>query len=160
MATRTIDNEKDRLTTILVIPLTTCSDRLPVYALMIAAFIPARSVGPGLGLQGLVLFALYVAGIVGALVAALVLRRTVVRGGGGAFMMELPKYQMPRLTDIALGLLQRAIIFLKRAGTIILSTTLILWALSSFPQAGPGQKQSEVSIAGHIGDGIHVLVAP
>ena len=160
MATRTIDDPKDRLTTILVAPLMTCSARLPVYALIIGAFIPARNVLPGIGLQGLVMFALYVAGVVGALVAALVLRRTVVRGGGGAFMMELPKYQMPRLRDIGLGLLQRAIIFLKRAGGIILITTVILWAFASFPVAGPGQKQSDVSIAGHIGDAIHVVVAP
>ena len=160
MATRTIDDPKDRLTTILVAPLMTCSARLPVYTLIIAAFIPARSVGPGIGVQGLVMFGLYIAGIVGALLAALVLRHTVVKGGGGAFMMELPKYQMPRLTDIALGLWQRAAIFLKRAGGIILVTTIILWALTSFPRAGPGQKQSEVSIAGKIADGIHVIVAP
>ena len=160
MATRTIDDPKDRLTTILVAPLMTCSARLPVYTLIIAAFIPARSVGPGIGLQGLVMFGLYIAGIVGALLAALALRHTVVKGGGGAFMMELPKYQMPRLTDIALGLWQRAAIFLKRAGGIILVTTVILWALTSFPQAGPGQKQSEVSVAGKIADGIHVIVAP
>ena len=160
MATRTIDDPKDRLTTILVAPLMTCSARLPVYTLIIGAFIPARSVGPGIGIQGLVMFGLYIAGIVGALLAALVLRHTVVRGGGGAFMMELPKYQMPRLTDIALGLWQRAAIFLKRAGGIILVTTVILWALTSFPQAGPGQKQSEVSVAGKIADGIHVIVAP
>ena len=160
MATRTIDDPKDRLTTILVAPLMTCSARLPVYTLIIGAFIPARTVGPGIGIQGLVMFGLYIAGIVGALLAALVLRHTVVRGGGGAFMMELPKYQMPRLTDIALGLWQRAAIFLKRAGGIILVTTVILWALTSFPQAGPGQKQSEVSVAGKIADGIHVIVAP
>ncbi len=160
MATRTIDDPKDRLTTILVAPLMTCSARLPVYTLIIGAFIPDRSVGPGVGLQGLVMFGLYISGIVGALIAALVLRRTVVKGGGGAFMMELPKYQMPRLTDIAIGLWQRAVIFLKRAGGIILVTTLILWAFASFPQAGPGQKQSEVSIAGKIADGIHVVVAP
>jgi ferrous iron transport protein B len=160
MATRTIADPKDRLTTILVAPLMTCSARLPVYTLVIGAFIPARNVLPGIGLQGLVMFALYLAGIVGALIAALVLRRTAVKGGGGAFMMELPKYQMPRLTDVALGLWQRAIIFLKRAGGIILTTTIILWALASFPQAGPGQKQSDVSIAGHIADGIHVVVAP
>lgn len=160
MATRTIDNEKDRLTTILVAPLMTCSARLPVYALIIAAFIPATSVGPGIGLQGLVLFTLYISGIVAALVAALVIRRTKVKGGGGAFMMELPKYQMPRVKDIAIGLWQRAWIFLKRAGTIILVTTVILWALASFPQAGPGQKQSEVSIAGKIANGIEVVVAP
>ena len=160
MATRTIDDPKDRLTTILVAPLMTCSARLPVYTLIIGAFIPARSVLPGVGVQGLVMFGLYIAGVVGALVVALVLRRTVVKGGGGAFMMELPKYQMPRLTDIVLGLWQRAMIFLKRAGGIILVTTIILWAFASFPQAGPGQKQSDVSIAGHIADGIHVVVAP
>ncbi|MEO6432882.1 MAG: ferrous iron transporter B [Sphingomicrobium sp.] len=160
MATRTIDNPKDRLTTILVAPLMTCSARLPVYALIIAAFIPKRSIGPGIGLQGLVMFILYLSGIASALVAALVLRRTVVKGSGGVFMMELPKYQWPRLTDIAIGLWQRAMIFLKRAGTIILFTTLILWALASFPQAGPGQRQSDVSIAGHVADGIHVVVAP
>ena len=160
MATRTIEDPKDRLTTILVAPLITCSARLPVYALIIGAFIPPRNVLPGIGLQGLVMFGLYVVGVVGALLAALVLRRTVVKGGGGAFMMELPKYQMPRLRDIALGLLQRAIIFLKRAGGIILVTTLVLWAFASFPVAGPGQKQSDVSIAGHIGDAIHIVVAP
>jgi ferrous iron transport protein B len=160
MATRTIDDPKDRLTTIMVAPLMTCSARLPVYTLIIAAFIPARTVGPGLGLQGLVLFALYVAGVVGALLAAIALKRTVVKGGGGGFMMELPKYQLPRLADVAIGLWQRALIFLKRAGTIILFTTIVLWALASFPQAGPGPKQSDVSIAGHIADGIHTVVAP
>ena len=160
MATRTIDDQKDRLTTILVAPLMTCSARLPVYTLIIGAFIPRTSVLPGVGLQGLVMFALYVFGVVGALVAALVIRRTVVRGGGGAFMMELPKYQMPRLADVAIGLWQRALIFLKRAGTIILFTTLILWALSSFPHARPGERQSEVSIAGKIASGIEVVVRP
>jgi ferrous iron transport protein B len=160
MATRTIDNEKDRLTTILVAPLMTCSARLPVYTLIIAAFIPNASVGPGFGLQGLVMFGLYVAGIVGALLAALVIRRTAVKGAAGMFMMELPKYQLPRLADVAIGLWQRAMIFLKRAGTIILATTIVLWALASYPQAGPGEKQSEVSIAGKIGSGIEVLVKP
>jgi ferrous iron transport protein B len=160
MATRTIDNEKDRLTTILVAPLMTCSARLPVYTLIIAAFIPDRTVGAGIGLQGLVLFGLYVAGIVGALGAALLLRKTVARGGSSFFMMELPKYQVPALKDIVLGLWQRALIFLKRAGGIILITTVVLWALASFPQAGPGEKQSEVSVAGRIASGIEVVVAP
>jgi len=160
MATRTIEDPKDRLTTILVAPLMTCSARLPVYTLIIAAMIPRRDVVAGVGLQGLVLFGLYVAGVVGALTAALVLRRTVVKGGGGGFMMELPKYQWPRFADIAIGLWQRAAIFLKRAGGIILVTTLILWALSSYPQARPGEKQSEVSIAGHIASGIEVVVSP
>ncbi len=160
MATRTIDDPKDRLTTILVAPLMTCSARLPVYTLIIAAFIPATTVAPGIGLQGLVLFILYLSGIVGALLAAIVLSKTAVKGGGGAFMMELPKYQLPRIADVLIGLWQRAMIFLKRAGTIILFTTIILWGLASFPQAGPGQKQSDVSIAGYIADGIHTVVAP
>ncbi|MEO8176011.1 MAG: nucleoside recognition domain-containing protein, partial [Sphingomicrobium sp.] len=160
MATRTIDDPKDRLTTILVAPLMTCSARLPVYTLIIAAFIPDRDVGYGIGLQGLVMFGLYITGIAGALLAALALRRLMFKGSGGAFMMELPKYQWPAFKDIALGLLQRAQIFLKRAGTIILLTTVALWALASVPQAGPGQKQSEVSIAGKIADGIEMVVRP
>jgi len=160
MATRTIDDPKDRLTTILIAPLMTCSARLPVYTLIIAAFIPDRAVGPGVGLQGLVMFGLYIAGILGAWVAALVLRRGVLKGGGGGFMMELPKYQLPNAKDVAIGLFQRAQIFLKRAGTIILGTTIVLWALASVPQAGPGEKQSEVSVAGKIADGIEAVVKP
>jgi len=160
MATRTIDNPKDRLTTILVAPLMTCSARLPVYTLIIAAFIPDRAIAYGVGLQGLVLFGLYATGVLGALTAALTLRRTITRGGGGAFMMELPKYQMPLLKDVAIGLYQRAMIFLKRAGTIILGTTVLLWALASFPQAKPGQSQVEASIAGKIATGIEVVVKP
>ena len=160
MAPRTIDDPKDRLTTILIAPLMTCSARLPVYTLIIAAFIPNRAVGPGIGLEGLVMFGLYIAGIAGALVAALVLRRGVLKGGGGGFMMELPKYQWPPLKDVALGLLTRVEIFLKRAGTIILGTTIVLWALASVPQAKPGEKQSEASIAGHIASGIEAVVRP
>jgi ferrous iron transport protein B len=160
MATRTIDDPKDRLTTILVAPLMTCSARLPVYTLIIAAFIPDTSLAWGVGLQGMVMFGLYVTGICGALLAALVLRRGVLKGSGGGFMMELPKYQWPLLKDVAIGLLTRAEIFLKRAGTIILGTTVILWALASIPQAGPGQKQSEVSIAGHVANGIEAVVRP
>ena len=160
MATRTIDDPKDRLTTILVAPLMTCSARLPVYTLIIAAFIPNTSVGPGIGLQGLVMFGLYICGIAGALLAAFVLRRGVLKGRGSGFMMELPKYQWPPLKDVLIGLLTRVEIFLKRAGTIILGTTIVLWALASMPQAAPGQKQSEVSVAGHIADGIETVVKP
>ena len=160
MATRTIDDPKDRLTTILVAPLMTCSARLPVYTLIIAAFIPDRTVGYGVGLQGLVMFGLYITGIAGALLAALVLRRGVLKGSGGGFMMELPKYQWPSAKDVAIGLLTRAQIFLKRAGTIILGTTVVLWALASFPQAKPGESQVEASIAGKIADGIEVVVRP
>ncbi len=160
MATRTIDDPKDRLTTILVAPLMTCSARLPVYTLIIAAFIPNTRVVWGVGLQGLVMFGLYICGITGALVAALVLRRGVLKGAGNGFMMELPKYQWPPLKDLVIGILTRAQIFLKRAGTIILGTTILLWALASVPQAGPGEKQSDVSIAGKIGAGLEVLVKP
>ena len=160
MATRTIDDPKDRLTTILIAPLMTCSARLPVYTLIIAAFIPNTRLSWGVGLQGVVMFGLYITGILGALLAALVLRRGVLKGSGSGFMMELPKYQWPPLKDVALGILQRAQIFLKRAGTIILGTTIILWALASFPQAKPGESQVEASIAGKIASGIEVVVKP
>ncbi len=160
MATRAIADPKDRLTTILIAPLMTCSARLPVYAVIIAAFIPARTIGGSIGLQGLVLFTLYVAGIVGAFFAALVLRRTVTRGDASGFIMELPKYQLPPLRDLAIGLWQRAWIFLRRAGTIIFTVTVVLWLLLSFPQAAPGKSQSEASIAGHIASGLEVVVKP
>src|SRR6476469_9443903 len=160
MATRTIDDPKDRLPTILVAPLMTCSARLPVSTLMIAAFIPDTRLAPGICLQGLVMFVLYICGITGALLAAFVLRRGVLKGGGGGFMMELPKYQWPLLKDLVIGILTRVEIFLKRAGTIILGTTIILWALASIPQAAPGQRQSDVSIAGKIGRGIETVVRP
>jgi ferrous iron transport protein B len=160
MATRTISDPKDRLTTILIAPLMTCSARLPVYGLIISAFIPVRTVGPGIGLQGLVLFLLYVAGIVGAMVAAWALRLTVAKGTSGGFLMEMPKYQFPRPQDLLIGLWQRAVIFLKRAGTIILMTNIVLWVLASFPHAPAGVKQSEYSIAGRIAGGINILVAP
>ncbi|MET0239314.1 MAG: ferrous iron transporter B [Sphingobium sp.] len=162
MATRTISDPKDRLTTILIAPLMTCSARLPVYALIIAAFIPARQVWGGIGLQGLVMFILYVAGIVGAFVAALALRMTVTKGGGGGFLMELPKYQMPLLRDIALGLWQRAVIFLKRAGTIIFVTTVVLWVLLSYPKApeGSGISPIKYSAAGRIAAVIEPVLEP
>ncbi|RED17156.1 ferrous iron transporter B [Parasphingopyxis lamellibrachiae] len=162
MATRTIADPKDRLTTILIAPLMTCSARLPVYAIIIAAFIPNSSVGPGIGLQGLVLFGLYISGIVGAMIAALVLRRTVAKGAAASFIMEMPKYQLPLLRDLALGLWQRAWIFLKRAGTIIFVTTIVLWGLLSFPQAPEDSplSQTEYSIAGRVADGLHVVMAP
>ncbi|KQM64384.1 iron transporter FeoB [Sphingomonas sp. Leaf17] len=162
MATRTIDDEKDRLTTILIAPLMTCSARLPVYTIIIAAFIPDRRVLPFVGLQGLVLLGLYVMGIAGAFVAALVLRRTVTKGASSGFMMEMPKYQWPRLRDVLLGLWQRAVVFLKRAGTTIALTTIVLWALLSFPKPPEGSAVSPVnySIAGRIANGLEVVVRP
>jgi ferrous iron transport protein B len=160
MATRAIADPKDRLTTIQIAPLMTCSARLPVYAVIIAAFIPHRTVGWGVGLQGLVLFGLYVAGIIGAFCVALVLRSTVTKGSASGFIMELPKYQWPPLRDILLGLWQRAWIFLRRAGTIIFTVTVVLWLLLSFPKAGPGERQVDASFAGHIANGLHVVLEP
>ena len=160
MATRSITDPKDRLTTILIAPMMTCSARLPVYAVIIAAFIPNTNLGGGIGLQGLVLFALYVAGIVGAMVVALVLRRSVTKGAASGFIMELPKYQLPTVKDLALGLFQRAWIFVRRAGTMIFSVTVILWLLLNFPRAEAGQDQVNASIAGKLANGLAVVVEP
>lgn len=161
MATRAIPDEKDRLTTILIAPLMTCSARMPVYALVIGAFIPARDVGgTPVGLQGLVLFGLFLSGIVGALLVAYVLRRSVTRGNAAGFMMEMPRYQWPRARDVAIALWQRAWIFLRRAGTIIAMTTVVLWLLLSFPKAPVGQSQVEYSVAGRIASGLEVVVEP
>jgi ferrous iron transport protein B len=160
MATRSISDPKDRLTTILIAPLMTCSARLPVYAVIIAAFIPNRSVGAGVGLQGLVLFSLYLFGIVGAMAVALVLRRSVTKGKASGFIMELPKYQMPTIKDLALGLWQRAWIFLRRAGTIIFTVTIVLWLLLNFPRAAPGEDQVDASLAGHLANGLAVVLEP
>ncbi len=160
MATRTIDDPKDRLTTMLIAPLMTCSARLPVYTIIIAAFIPARAVFGGVGLQGLVLLGLYVGGVVSAMLVALVLRRTVTKSTGAGFMMEMPRYQWPVLRDLVLGLWQRVLIFLRRAGTLIAGTSLILWLLLSFPRALPGQSQTDASIAGHMANGLAVVLKP
>lgn len=160
MATRSIADPKDRLTTILIAPLMTCSARLPVYAVIIAAFIPNDSIGGGIGLQGIVLFVLYIAGIVGAMLVALVLRGSLTKGAASGFIMELPKYQLPRLQDLAIGLWQRAWIFLRRAGTIIFMVTVVLWLMLSFPKAAPGESQVDASIAGKLANGLAVIVEP
>ncbi len=162
MSTRTIADPKDRLTTILIAPLMTCSARLPVYTLIIGAFIPNRNVGAGIGLQGLVLFGLYVAGIAGALIAAAVLRMSVAKGKSSGFLMELPKYQMPLLRDVLIGLWQRAAIFLKRAGTIIFGTTVVLWLLLSYPKPPEGSdvRAVDYSAAGRVAHAIEPLVRP
>jgi ferrous iron transport protein B len=138
----------------------TCSARLPVYAVIIAAFIPARSVGWGIGLQGLVLFALYVVGVVGAMIVALILRRSITKGAASGFIMEMPKYQLPRVKDMSIALFQRAWIFLRRAGTIIFMVTVVLWVLLNFPRAGEGQNQVDASIAGKLANGLAVVVEP
>ncbi|HMT40227.1 MAG TPA: ferrous iron transporter B [Sphingorhabdus sp.] len=162
MATRSIMDQKERLATILIAPLMTCSARLPVYTVIIGAFIPSAAVGPGIGLQGLVLFALYISGIVGAMLAAAVIQRFVTQSRGGSFLIEMPRYQLPRIRDIALGLWQRALVFLRRAGTIIFVATIVLWALLSFPKVPVGSSESQVeySAAGRIASVIEPAVEP
>ncbi len=163
MATRSIANPRDRLVTILIAPLMTCSARLPVYALLIGAFIPERTVWGGIGLQGLVLFALYMAGIVAAMGVAWVLKRFTSSGRQvRPLMMELPSYHWPHGRSIAIGLWQRTEIFIKRVGTIILALTLLLWLLSSFPAPPPGATGApiEYSIAGMLGRALAVVFEP
>jgi ferrous iron transport protein B len=162
MATRTIQNPKDRLTTIMIAPLMTCSARLPVYALIIGAFIPHRTIWGGLELQGVVLFALYIAGVAGAMAVAFVLKRLGSRGNFQALMLELPAYHWPNLRNLGIGLWQRVEIFMSRVGTIILALMVILWALSSFPAPPPGATGPAIqySVAGHLGAWLAVLFKP
>jgi ferrous iron transport protein B len=162
MATRTIQNPRDRLATIMIAPLMTCSARLPVYALIIGAFIPRRTLWGGLELQGLVLFALYIVGVAGAMAVAFVLKRSGPGAGFQALMLELPAYHWPNWRNLAIGLWQRVEIFLSRVGTIILALMVILWALSSFPAPPPGATGPAIqySIAGHLGAWLAVLFAP
>jgi ferrous iron transport protein B len=162
MATRTIQDPRDRLATIMIAPLMTCSARLPVYALIIGAFIPRRVLWGGLEQQGLVLFALYVAGVASAMGVAFVLKRHAGGTGFQSLMLELPAYHLPTLRNLAIGLWQRVEIFLTRVGTIILALMVILWALSSFPAAPPGATGPAIqySLAGHLGAALAVLFAP
>jgi ferrous iron transport protein B len=161
MATRTIPSLRDRLATIMVAPLMTCSARLPVYALLIAAFIPAREVG-GINLQGLVLFLLYFAGVASALLVAWVVKR--VRGADDThqLMLELPDYQWPNPVNLLIGLWERARVFLQRAGGIILALMVLLWFLSSYPAPPPGATgvPIEYSFAGRIGHALAVVLEP
>ncbi|MDI1281583.1 ferrous iron transporter B [Brevundimonas sp.] len=154
MATRTIDSRRDRLTTILVAPLMTCSARIPVYTLIIAAFIPQQTVWGFANLQGLVMFGLYAAGIISALAVSFVIRRILWRGAVEPFMMELPSYKLPDLKSVLMNLWIRARIFLARAGRIILPLMVVVWVLSTFPYppegaTGPAIDYSFAGIIGH-----------
>jgi ferrous iron transport protein B len=162
MATRVIHHWRDRLATILIAPLMTCSARLPVYALLIAAFIPDRTVAGIFNLQGLVLFALYLAGILGAAAVALVLKYTLGRGMHHPLMMELPTWRWPNLRNLGLGLLERVQIFLRRVGGIILALMILVWALSSWPAAPADATGTaiEYSLAGLLGKAIQPIFAP
>ena len=161
MAARTIPSNRDRLATIMIAPLMTCSARLPVYALLIGAFIPQKDIGP-FNLRGLVLFALYAAGVFSAMGVAFVLKRTVMRGEDRPLLLELPEYRLPNLRNLLLGLWERLRIFVGRVGTIILALMVVLWFLASFPAPPTGATGPAIqySIAGMLGRGLEYIFAP
>ena len=161
MATRTIPNVRDRLATILIAPLMTCSARLPVFALIISAFIPDQSVG-WFNLRGLVLFALYVAGVLGAVLVAFVMKRAAFRTSYHPLLLQLPEYHWPNLRNLLVGLYERTMIFLSRVGTIILALMIVLWALSTFPAPPPGATGPAIqySVAGMMGRALQTIFAP
>ena len=162
MATRAIPSPRDRLVTILIAPLTTCSARLPVYTLLIGAFIPHRTVFGILGLPGVVMMVLYFSGIAAALLMALLFRQFVFKGPRPELILELPTYKWPSVRNVTLGLWERAMIFVRRAGTIILALTVILWFLSSYPKAPESSKDPAIysSYAGRIGHAIEPVIRP
>lgn len=162
MASRTISDPRDRLTTIFVAPLMTCSARLPVYALLIAAFVPAQTVWGFLNLQGLVLFGLYMAGIVSALLVSFVLKFFHKDKSQHMLLMELPSYRFPDLKNVWIGLLDRGKIFLKRVGGIIFALSIVLWFLCTFPQPPEGATLPAIdySLAGMLGHLMQPIFAP
>jgi ferrous iron transport protein B len=163
MATRVIDNRRDRLTTILIAPLMTCSARIPVYTLIISAFIPAEQIWGWADLRGLVMFGLYAVGIASALGVSFLIKFFVLRDYAPApFMLELPDYKMPRLKSIAIGVYTRAKMFLQRAGTTIFSMMVLIWFLASFPPPPAGAEGPAInySLAAMIGKTIEPLLAP
>ena len=162
-AARTISNQRDRIVTILLAPLMTCSARLPVYTLLVSAFIPQKTVSYGLSLQGLVMFGLYLAAIVSAMLVAWVLKVTTRSGRQiRPLLMELPTYRVPSPLSVSIGLWQRAKIFLRRVGGVIMTMTIGLWALLSFPSAPEGASGADIeySIAGILGRWLSVLLEP
>ena len=163
MATRTIDDPKDRLATILVAPLMSCSARLPVYSLLIGAFIPATMVFGVFSLQGMTLLSLYLFGMVMALTMAWVFKRTFLRGAPPLFIMELPAYRMPSLRTVLYQVWERALAFLKTAGTIILGVSILLWALTAYPKVpgdAPQSAQLAYSYAGRAGKALEPIIRP
>ncbi|AIF47529.1 ferrous iron transporter B [Dyella japonica] len=162
MGTRSITDPRDRLSTILVAPLMTCSARLPVYALLIGAFIPTRRVLGIFNMQGLVLFALYAIGILGAMLVGWVMKKLRRDRSEHALLMELPSYRLPNVRDVAIGLWERGMIFMKRLTGVILGLTILMWFLSTFPSAPAGATGPAIdySFAGYIGRGLQVIFAP
>jgi ferrous iron transport protein B len=161
MATRTIENKRDRIATILIAPFMTCSARLPAYSLIILAFIPARPLlGPLLGLQSAVMLGLYVLGFLAAVMTAKLLKSSVLRSAQTPFLMEMPSYRWPSPSSLALRLLDRGTVFVKQAGSIILIVTVILAILLHFPYVGGKPPEIGQSVAGMIGHGIEPLIRP
>jgi len=162
MATRTIENPRDRLITILIAPLMTCSARLPVYTLLIGAFIPAHTVWGVFNQQGLTLFALYLFGVFGSFIIALVLKHTLVKGKAYPLLLELPSYKLPTVRNLWRGLRERSFVFIRRAGTIILALTILLWFLSSYPGAPVGATEPAItySFAGILGGYLEPVLRP
>jgi len=162
MATRSIQEPRDRLVTILVAPLMTCSARLPVYALLIGAFIPQQTVWGVFNQQGLVLFALYAAGVMSALLMSWTMKLFRRDKRENPLLLELPSYRLPHVRDLAIGLYERAMIFLRRVGGIILAATVLLWVLLSFPGAPEGATLPDIdySFAGRIGHALAFVFAP
>ena len=162
MSTRSIQDPRDRLATILVAPLMTCSARLPVYALLIGAFIPQKTVWGVFNQQGLVLFGLYAAGILSALAMSWIMKKWRRDKSEHPLMLELPSYRLPHVRDLAVGLYERGMIFLKRVGGIILALTILLWVLLSFPAAPVDATLPAIdySYAGRIGHAMAVFFAP
>ena len=161
MAVRTIENKRDRMATLLVAPLMTCSARLPVYALLIAAFVPERPLlGPLLGTRAAVLLGLYAVGFLAAAATAWVLKSTILRSASTPFMLELPPYRLPTLRSLAYRLLDRSKIFLRRAGTVIMATTIVLWVLAGLPLENGEPPEIADSYAGSIGKAIEPAIEP
>ncbi|MBI4891647.1 MAG: ferrous iron transporter B [Acidobacteria bacterium] len=161
LATRTIENKRDRIATILIAPFMTCSARLPVYTLIIAAFIPERPfIGPFLGTRAAAILSLYVLGFAAAVFTAKALKSSVLKSERSAFVLEMPPYRTPTLSSVGLRLLDRAGAFLKRAGTVILGVSIVLWILSSVPTVNGQAPPIEQSIAGTLGRAIEPLIRP
>lgn len=169
MATRTIDDPKDRLATIMVVPLMSCSARLPVYTLLIATFVPALPLLPGLNLQGATMLVMYLLGTVAALAIAFLFRRTLLKGPVRPMLLELPSYRWPSLRSLLVTVWQRCQVFLQRAGTVILAISIVLWALATYPKtdvdaALPETVQQEQQLAhsvlGRFGHAVEPVVAP
>ena len=169
MATRTIEDPKDRLATIMVVPLMSCSARLPVYTLLIGAFVPPISLIPGVSLQGMTMLVMYLLGTFVALGIAAIFKRTLLKGPVRPMILELPPFRWPSPRSLAISVAQRCQLFLRRAGTVILALSIVLWALATYPKdqvdtslpiAAQQERQLEHSILGHIGHGIEPFVRP